>query len=179
MFIVIIIYSHPITTPIFAIDIPLIFIHPIIFIKQNHHDDSPTSFSSPTHIIYIHYSTPTTPQYEPQEPSLRLFEIDHLLSLPTTIVDDTERTTLLTEAKKLVTDKHILYYLTKLFSTDAEYNTLSEQIKTEVDKKYADFDVKITEHEEAGSETDVLEVQVDRVKFACQIIEEQQKLASL
>lgn len=82
----------------------------------------------------------------------------------------------MTEAKKLITDHHIKYFLTTLFPNDADFDAQATAIQEAVDKGYAEFITKMDAAEEAGSDQDILDLKIQRVKFGAQILEDFTKL---
>jgi len=110
-------------------------------------------------------------EYDPQEPSLRLFEIAHLLDQSVEIVPQGERDLLVIEAKKLIVENNIIFYFKHFFSQNANYTEIEEQMKKNIEEKYAEFLTKIDTAEEAGSDQDILDIKIQRVKYCCQILE--------
>lgn len=111
-------------------------------------------------------------KYEPQEPSLRLFEIDHLLSLDDEVVKADEKTALRAEAKELIIKHDIKFYAEKLLKDDPELTTIIETIEKHKKEKYEKFQEQIVTHEETGNEQDIIDVEIDKVKYACAILED-------
>lgn len=123
-------------------------------------------------------------EYEPQEPQLRLYEIDYLLNLPSNadvtlenitydeLVPPAKRAELLQEAATII-EKHINpYFYSKLLTattTPAFDQAKLDAMKTEIAKKLEEFEKTIAEHDEGGSEQDSLDAELDRIKYLCSI----------
>lgn len=122
---------------------------------------------------------PSIGQYEPQEASLRLFEIDHLLSLTDAIVPAEEKKTLLAEAKVLIIANDIKFYADKLLKDDAEYTQIVDTITEHKKEKYAKFQKEIEGHEETGNDQDIIDVELQKVKYACAVLEDAKQIEDM
>eukprot|EP00461_Guttulinopsis_vulgaris_P001191 UN01191 len=123
-------------------------------------------------------------EYEPQKPTIRLFEIQYLLTLQDNkqvtlqapydeLVTPATREALYKEAYELVEKNNIPSMYKTLFNnttTPAFDQEKFDKMNTTIADKLTTFETTIKEHEESGSEQDGLDQELERIIYLCDVL---------
>lgn len=106
-------------------------------------------------------------EFIPQEPSLKLAEIHHLLSLTDDLVDATERASLKEEALQIIKKYDMKYFYEYMFGDEADAALVKEMDET-ITKRIAEFDQELKDGEDTA-DFDVQERTLEKAKYLAQV----------